>query len=205
MVAEILRLQGGFEIAGFLDDVHVEKRGTDFCGSKILGGCELLPSLHADGVRHLALAVGNCQARLHMLEVAHVAAFDLVRALHPSSIISPSAEIGCGSVVAAGAVIGPDARIGRAVIVNTCASVNHDCHVGDAVHLGPGTRLAGAVRVGTASWLGVGSVVMQAICIGSKSTIKRFGSCPSPMRLAARNTGSLAASSDLCPQKNSLT
>jgi|694.fasta_scaffold42755_4 sugar O-acyltransferase (sialic acid O-acetyltransferase NeuD family) len=168
VVAEILSLQGGFEIAGFLDDVHLEKHGTDFCGSKILGGCELLPSLHADGVRHLALAVGNCQARLHMLEAAHVAAFELVRTLHPSSIISPSAEIGCGSVVA---VIGPDARIGRAVIVNTCASVDHDCHVGDAVHHGPGTRLADAVRIGVATYLGVGSVVKGAIRIGSKCTI----------------------------------
>jgi len=85
---------------------------------------------------------------------------------HPSSIVSPSAQLGAGTFLAAGAVVNADARVGRGVILNTGCSVDHDCELGDFVHVSPGARLAGNVVIGANSWIGIGAVVREGVRIG---------------------------------------
>lgn len=85
---------------------------------------------------------------------------------HPSAIISPSATIGSGTLLVAGAIVNAHARIGRGVIINTASSVDHDCEIGDFVHISPGARLAGTVSVGARSWIGIGAAVREGTKIG---------------------------------------
>lgn len=92
-------------------------------------------------------------------------------AIHPSAIISSSAEIGEGSVVMPGAIINSDTKIGRHCIINTKSSIDHECEIGDFVHLAPGSTLSGNVEVGKGSWIGVGACVKQGIKIGQNCMI----------------------------------
>jgi sugar O-acyltransferase (sialic acid O-acetyltransferase NeuD family) len=78
---------------------------------------------------------------------------------HPAASVSPFAQLGAGSFVAAQAVVAPGARLGLGVIVNHGAVVDHDCHVGDFAHIAPGAVLGGGVRIGAGVLVGSGAVV----------------------------------------------
>ena len=86
---------------------------------------------------------------------------------HKSAIVSPSAQIGYGTIIVAGAVINAMAKIGNAVICNTSCVIDHECVIGDYSHIAPGTVLAGNVTVGNNTFIGANSVVKQGVTIGS--------------------------------------
>lgn len=171
VVADIVRLMGGYEITGYLDDVSPHRAGEPYGGATVCGGRGALEQLRHDGVEHVALGVGNCRARLALAREARELGFQLVTAIHPSAIVAASASIGEGSVLCAGSVVNPGAKLGVAVIVNTSASVDHECILGDAAHICPGAHLAGRVNVGECTAVGIGSAVRDNIAIGADSVI----------------------------------
>lgn len=87
-------------------------------------------------------------------------------AIHSSAVISPSAQIGEGSVVMANAVINSETIIGKHCIINTGAVVEHDNILHDFVHISPNTALAGNVTVGKGSHIGTGACVIPGVKIG---------------------------------------
>jgi UDP-N-acetylbacillosamine N-acetyltransferase len=171
VVADIVRLSGEFQICGFVDDVNPDRHNMMFDGAPILGGSEQLDGLLEKGIEHLILAVGDCEARLRLAEVALAKGYQLATAIHPQTIMAYSASIGSGSVVTAGAVIGPEVEIGANCIINTCASIDHECVIADGVHVGPGVHLGGKVRVGRGAWIGIGGIVKDSINIGPYAVV----------------------------------
>ena len=171
VVADILRLRGEYQVVGFLDSIHPERRHTQFDGAEILGGEEQLDELFQKGIRHLIVGIGNCEARLRCAELAKAQGFTLVSAIHPSAVIASSVTIGAGAVVAAGAIVNPGSVIGENVIINTSASVDHECRIADGAHICPGAHLAGKVTVGRGAWVGIGSSVIAGIHIGDGAYI----------------------------------
>jgi len=171
VVAEIARLTGRFSVAGFIDDLDPGRHGADFAGSVILGGREQLHLLARSGVRHAVVAIGNCEARLHLAALVTEAGLELAVMTHPHSILSADATVGAGTVLVAGAIVNPGARIGANVIVNTAATVDHDCIIEDGVHLACGAHLAGHVQIGRGSWVGIGAVVKEHVRIGARVVV----------------------------------
>lgn len=171
VVADIIRLRGEYDIAGFIDDVVAYRAGESFCGLPIIGGRDQLTRLLDDGVRHLIIAFGNCAARLELADFVVAQGFTLISAIHPSAIVAEDVTFGHGTVIAAGAVINPGVRIGANVIVNTSASIDHDSVIDDGAHICPGVHLAGDVLVGRGSWVGIGSSVIEKIRIGAGAVV----------------------------------
>jgi UDP-N-acetylbacillosamine N-acetyltransferase len=171
VVADIVRLEGRFDLAGFLDDLDPSRRGTTFAGLTVLGGREVLGPLRGSGVDAMILAFGDCPARLRLGPVARSAGFELVTAIHPRAVVAGDALVGPGTVVAAGAVVNPGTRLGDSVIVNTAASVDHDCRVEDGAHVAPGARLGGHVTVGRGAWVGIGAIVKDHLTVGAGSQV----------------------------------
>lgn len=116
----------------------------------------------------LIISVGNNGVRKKIAEAHDV---EYLKAQHTSSVVSPKASIGPGTVIMQGAVVQSCADIGRHVIINTGASVDHDCKIGDYVHVSPNAALCGNVRVGEGSWIGAGAVVIPGVKIGKWSVI----------------------------------
>ena len=171
VVADIVRLCGEYEIVGFLDDVNLDRHGTEFCGAILLGGQEQLDKLLQRGIKKIIFGFGNGEGRLRLSRLAREKGFDLVTAIHPRAIIANDAIIGSGSVIVAGAVINPGVKLGENVIVNTCASVDHECAVEEGAHICPGVHLGARVSVGRASWIGIGTTVKDRVTIGAGTLI----------------------------------
>jgi UDP-N-acetylbacillosamine N-acetyltransferase len=171
VVADIVRLEGAYEIAGFLDDTKVKPVQSEFCGAVILGGREQLDALFKQGVKHLIVGIGDCQSRLQLAAVALANGFRLATARHPRATIAADTHIGGGTVVAAGVVVNPGTSVGENVIINTSASVDHDCVIAAGAHLSPGVHLAGNVVVGRATWIGIGATVSDRTQIGADTVI----------------------------------
>ncbi|OQW92621.1 MAG: sugar acetyltransferase [Thiotrichaceae bacterium IS1] len=171
VVADIVRLEGKYEIEGFLDDINPESRMKEFCNVHILGGREQLEVLYNSGVRHLLFGFGNCRARLELAKFILAKGFTLPTAIHPKSIIARDVSIGAGTVIVAGVVVNSGTTISNNVILNTCSSIDHDCFIADGVHISPGAHLAGNVHVGQGTWIGIGTAIKEGVNIGINTII----------------------------------
>ncbi|MDP1808992.1 MAG: acetyltransferase [Actinomycetota bacterium] len=173
VVLEILKLMGGYEIAAFVDP-RKELWGRDVLEVPVRGDDTLLPSLYDQGIRHAFIGVGttgDTRARRKLYQKVCGLGFEMVSAIHPQAIISPSAVIGQGVTIMAGTVINADAAIGDNVILNSGAIVEHDCVIGCHVHIATGACLAGTVFVGDGTHVGLGAMVRQSINIGQNVVV----------------------------------
>jgi len=165
VVAEIVRLRAEYELIGWLDDVNVDREGSQYAGLPILGGREQLEHLHDRGVDHIALAMGRCEARLRLAELLRGSEYGLPAIIHPRASIGTDVPVGEGTVIKAGAIIDVGARIGAAVIVSH-AIVGHGSLLEDGAMLAGGVCLAGRVQIGRGSFVGAGVTVKDRIRIG---------------------------------------
>ena len=174
IVIEILQLVGEHELVGLLDPRQVKLWGTEVLGVPVLGDDDRLPELYAQGVRGAFIGlgtVGDAVPRRRLYEKACRQGFQIVQAIHPQAVISPSAQIGNGPTIMAGAVINAAVKLGDNGIVNTAAIVEHDCAISDHVHIATGARLASTVRVGDGAHIGLGACIRQCVDVGKNAIV----------------------------------
>jgi sugar O-acyltransferase (sialic acid O-acetyltransferase NeuD family) len=169
VVAETALAIGYYSEVAFLDDRF---NGPDHLpsvlGFPVLGPLALSHELiHLEHFAAASVAFGNSTARLNWIEQLDASGYALPVLIHPTAWVSPSAQLGSGSVVFAQAAVQSLATIGSGAILNTGCSVDHDTKLFDGVHICPGARLAGEVVVGARSWIGIGSSVIQQVRIGA--------------------------------------
>lgn len=140
-------------------------------GVPILRGDENLSLLRSEGYSKVFVAIGSNRLRERLGALCTGQGYQLVNAISPHAIISPSASLGRGVAVMAGAIINAESVIEDFAIVNTGATVDHDCRIGQAAHIAPQCALAGNVTVGNQSFLGVGCKVIPEINIGERVTV----------------------------------
>lgn len=175
VVADVARASG-WTVVGFADrdEARVGSSPVHGAAPVIISEAALRAAiasgtaLPGDAVA-IAMGVGGNAARFSALSWLPPAYLPVLT--HPAATISPSAVLGPGTVVMAGAVVNADARIGAGVILNTRAVVEHDVCIGIAAHISPGAVLTGAVEVGERAWVGAGAVVIPGRRIGSDSIV----------------------------------
>jgi UDP-perosamine 4-acetyltransferase len=173
VVLETLAAMGGYEIVGLLDPSR-ELAGASVHGVPVLGDDELLGRQYDGGVSHAFIGLGgsgDTGPRRRLYELARSHGFQIVSAVHPRAVVSPSARIGAGATILAAAVVNADATLGDDVIVNTGALVEHDCRIGDHVHVASGARLASGVTVDAGAHVGLGASVIQGLHVGAGSIV----------------------------------
>jgi len=139
----------------------------EYCvGVPVLKGDDHLKRLRDEGYSQAFVAIGSNVVRQRLGTAVRSLGYQLVNAVSPSAVISPTARLGQGIAVMAGAVINADSSIADLAIINTSASVDHDGRIGEAVHIAPQCGLAGNVTVGARTFLGIGSRVIPGISIG---------------------------------------
>ncbi|WED41919.1 acetyltransferase [Legionella cardiaca] len=116
------------------------------------------------------VAIGNNQVRekIYRSLSKNAALFTII---HPSAVISKTAEIAGGSFIAANAILAPDSNIGEGCIINHGAIVDHDVNIGPYSHIAPNSTLGGNVSIGVGVLIGSGAVVLPGIMIGNGATV----------------------------------
>jgi UDP-N-acetylbacillosamine N-acetyltransferase len=158
-------LSQGFTQLVFLESTA--KPGENFLGHRVVSSLEQIDASWA--VAHPASGDG-VKRKAQCEQIAELG-------LALVSVVSPSANIGVGSVIADGSFIGdmshvgPMARIGTGCILNTGSVVEHECVVGDFTHVSVNSTVAGRSRVGEFSMLGAGSVVIDGVSIAGRVTV----------------------------------
>lgn len=171
VLLEMMERGGIGPIAGFVDE-NSALTGTRVDGLPVLCTLERLPALiRVMRIHRAVIAVGDNSARRKLAEHARSLGLRILSIIHPSAIVSPSAQIGAGTVIMPGAVIGTRASLGDVNIVNTRAAVDHDCKTGDFVHIAPGVTLCGSVTVGDGAFIGAGATVIPDMCIGDDAIV----------------------------------
>lgn len=147
-------------------DIVVEAFIDDNKDLEWLSGIPVLN--HIDGNHNIIVSIGDNKTRKKIVEKISC---NYVNAIHPSAIVSPSAQLGEGTVVMPGAIINADAVIGKHCIINSGASIDHECVIGDYCHIAPHASLCGQVRVGEGTLIGVGASIIPCVSIGKWSII----------------------------------
>src|SRR5438046_789789 len=99
---------------GFVDDTP-NLLGTAVLGLEVLAPIASLGDIAHDAV---VVAVGDNHARRAITERLLAAGERLASAIHPRACVAPSATIGEGSMISAGATVTPRAVLGRGVTVD---------------------------------------------------------------------------------------
>ncbi len=115
---EIAEAMGCFSEIKFLDD------NSEFA----IGKLDEITTVEYDAA---VVAIGNPAVRRDLLEHIKVPAI----LIHPKANVMPSAEIGDGSVIEAGAVVCSNVKLGKGTLVMANAVVGHDAKIGDFCQL----------------------------------------------------------------------
>ncbi|MGI9382023.1 MAG: acetyltransferase [Methyloligellaceae bacterium] len=160
----------GFRVVGFCDPSKA--RGVRVNGVPVIGGTptDLADRLAPADVQ-VFVAVGDNETRANLLEEVWRLGFRTPALIHPSSVISPTAEIGDATVVLANAVINANARTGRGCIVNSAATIDHDNVLENMVQICPGVRSAGTVHFRSRSFVGTGAILTPGVIVGRRAMV----------------------------------
>lgn len=159
-------VSAGFEPVGFVDPTSTALHAH---------GLALLTDL-ADVDLHdveIALGIGH---NFRREQAANELRFSYPEArlpvvLHQTAWVSPSADLGEGTVVLAQAHVGPMAKTGVGALLNTCASLDHESQLGDFSSLGPGAHTGGNVVIGARTMIGLNAGVLQGVSVGADTVI----------------------------------
>lgn len=158
-VSYILSYRSDVDVAAVVDD-DPATHGTHVDQAHVIGGAEWLPRLHADGVRHAIVCIGDNRTRLRLSRQLQEMGFTLINAIHPTANISPRARLGSGLIVGAGVVLYVNPVVGDAVYFDACAVVSHDSMIGDGALISEGTVIGARVDIGECALIGLGANVM---------------------------------------------
>jgi acetyltransferase EpsM len=166
-LADIAALTGEYEVTAF-----AENWDRDRCAHPLRG----LPVLWIDELAelastHLAVCGLGTTRRHEFIGPVRDLGFSFATVLHPTAVISATAEIGEGALVGAGCVIAAHARIGAHVIVNRGSLIGHHTVIGDYVTVSPGANVAGLVTLGEGAYVGMGAIVIDRITIGEHAVV----------------------------------
>lgn len=169
VIRDLIQSDGRMQIAGYFDDKYEEVsiQGSSFFGP-VLSARKMLN--YFDEIKFV-VAIGNNKARKLIVEKLGLADEDYAILKHQSAMISPSAEIGHGTVIMPHSVINADTRIGCHAIINTSSVIEHDNKLGDFVHVSPSATLTGSVVIDEGVHIGAGAVIIPNIKIGEWSII----------------------------------
>ena len=152
-VAEAAVLSGQYVLAGFVDDGMAV--GSPIGQTSVLGSMADLQA-YAALCDKVVVAIGNNALRESLVTHLVGLGFELTTVIHPKAIVSPSAVIGQGCAIMAGAIVGTEAQLGLGVIVNCGSVVDHHAQVHDFGHLGVNACMSGSAVLGRGAWMQAG-------------------------------------------------
>lgn len=175
-LAEIL----GYEIKGFYDEDE-NKIHNIIMGSIVIGKFSELASIAIKN-KQFIVAIGNNEIRYKIMSKIKEFGGITPTLIHPSAIVSPSAEIGIGvyiqansylwtkvkvddfCIISPGVVIAHHTSVGKACLISTLTGIGASIRIDDKTFIGMGsTVVTGVKSIGTSALIGAGAVVLKNV------------------------------------------
>lgn len=132
-VRELAQSLNVFRRTAFLDDAPE--------GTEAIGPCASLER-YVQEYPVAIPAVGDRALRMCWLAQLVQIGFVLPVLIHPGAVVSPSADVGYGTVICARATVGAGAVIGRGCIISSGATIDRNVTIPDGVHIDCGRVVA---------------------------------------------------------------
>lgn len=169
VLADIARMNNQIKIIGYFDDKFSAMTTENNVFFSPLSQISKLYQRYSNV--EWVVAIGDNYLRNNIVKKLAFPIEKYTRLIHPSAIISPSAEIGSGTVIMPNVVINAGVKIGDHVIVNTGAIIEHDSNIEDFVHISPNTTITGSVVVKQGAHIGANATVIPGKVIGEWAVI----------------------------------
>ena len=168
---DVIEQEGKFKITGI---VGLESElGLQVNGYEVIATDKNLSTLIGKA-QFALIALGQISspdARVSLYQQVSKAGFDLANVVSPTAYVSPSAQIGNGTIVMHGAIINAGVKVGSNCIINSRALLEHDTQVLDNCHISTGAILNGGVLVEEGCFIGSGTIVKEGVSIGERSVV----------------------------------
>lgn len=117
------------------------------------------------------MAIANLAYRQPIIERFKADGATFTGLIHPTALISPSAEIGEGVVISHNASVGPKVKIGKFNMLNSRCTIGHDTVLGDYNFISPQVALSGNTKVGNGNLIGTNACTIPGTVIGDGNKI----------------------------------
>ncbi len=167
-VMETLSTNQSYQVVGFIVDRADPPEGIDGLPVFNLPDYEFLKSKEISTV---ALAITNSLERLDIFRKLVKSGFKVINAIHKLAYVSPTASLGQGNHVKAGAIIDTNSKISDACIIDNNVTIPHDNIVKEGAHLAPGVTLGSSITIGKNAIVGIGSSISSGVVVGDFSVV----------------------------------
>lgn len=159
----------GFKVIGFLDDTKSPDEVVN--GIPVLGGFGRIEDAGLIKQAEWVVGLGNNEIRRRLLMEIRERGGNLANVIHPTCLISPSAQIGNGVYIGAYARVLPNARVGDYVLIEGYAGIGADSVIEEGAFIGPGCQIAGQSHIGSCAFIGIGATLNEKAKVGAHSII----------------------------------
>jgi acetyltransferase EpsM len=91
--------------------------------------------------------------------------------IHPTAIISETAEIHSTTVISHNASVGANSKIGKFNLLNSRCTIGHDTKVGDFNFISPQAAISGYTQIGDDNVIGTNACTVPGVKIGNRNKI----------------------------------
>jgi sugar O-acyltransferase (sialic acid O-acetyltransferase NeuD family) len=117
------------------------------------------------------VSLGEPAYKVMIREKVEKAGFSFANVIHKTAWVSPSATLGRGVTLRAGAVINADAVIGDCVTIMEYSGIGHDTVIEDNAQIAAGVLIGGHSKVGKNTYIATGVSVKDSLTIGNDSVV----------------------------------
>ncbi|QUW21255.1 acetyltransferase [Sporosarcina sp. Marseille-Q4063] len=169
VVSDVVNSNDNMNVFAKLDDKYLEV----FVEDDLIKGpiSHLKELMNLESSLGVIMGIGANAVRKKIVEELNLDSKAYVSAIHSSAIVSPSVDIGIGTVVMPGAIVNADTMLGEHSIVNSGSVVEHDCVIADYGHVSPLAAITGGVNIGEGTHIGAGASVIPLMEIGQWSIV----------------------------------
>ena len=169
MIHEINKQNCLYEVSGWIDDGIPS--GTVINNVEVLGDINYIKEIKEAPALIFAIASPHIKESLYTKVRAMRPEVFFPTIVHPSSSVSPFAQLEEGVIVSRYCWVAANTKLGKFVFLNTRCDIGHDSVVGDFSSLMPSVNISGNVTVGAKTLIGVQAAVHQGIKIGEESVV----------------------------------
>jgi len=155
------------QVIGFIDDNEDGYRHYGFT-EPFLGSIK--DHKVNTGVKYL-MGIANLEYRQSIIEKLQSQGAQFMGLIHPTAIISPSAEIHPTTVISHNASVGAKAKIGKYNMLNSRCTIGHDSLIGDFNFISPQAAISGNTKIGNGNLIGTNACTIPGMSIGNNNKI----------------------------------